>query len=58
MNRRGIAVATGAVEDDEDPLETAKRELKEELGIEAKKWIPLGTMERIPSFLISTAFFS
>jgi 8-oxo-dGTP pyrophosphatase MutT (NUDIX family) len=35
-------VIAGGGEDNEEPLETAKRELKEEAGIEASEWHELG----------------
>jgi ADP-ribose pyrophosphatase len=41
----GISLAPvgGYLEPNEDPFECAKRELREELGYEAKEWIHLGT---------------
>ncbi|HEU5318701.1 MAG TPA: NUDIX hydrolase [Chloroflexota bacterium] len=33
---------TGGIEDGEDPLDGARRELREETGIEAARWSPLG----------------
>ncbi len=41
----GITLATvgGYLEPNEDPLGCAKRELREELGYEAKEWIHLGS---------------
>ncbi|MFA6193966.1 MAG: NUDIX hydrolase [Parcubacteria group bacterium] len=38
----GIETVSGAVNNNEKPLDTAKRELREELGIEAEEWIDLG----------------
>ncbi len=45
MNKPTILAACGGREQNENPLETAKRELHEELGIEAKEWIHLGTVD-------------
>ena len=38
VGRVTLEAVSGGIEPDEDPLETAKRELKEELGITAKEW--------------------
>ena len=35
---------------DEDPLEAAKRELREETGAEAAEWIPLGAFLPAPAY--------
>ncbi len=40
-----VEVASGAVEHGEAPLESAKRELREELGVVAKEWTNLGLMD-------------
>jgi len=45
MEKNIIETVSGAMEDNEKPLDTAKRELKEELGIEAQDWIDLGLMD-------------
>jgi len=42
VKKMGIETAGGTVDEGEDPFTAAKRELKEELGIEPKEWIPLG----------------
>ncbi|MBW2970476.1 NUDIX hydrolase [Candidatus Woesearchaeota archaeon] len=52
-----IEVASGAIDGGETPLETAKRELEEELGIKAGEWTSLGminpftTVIKSPSYL-------
>jgi len=48
---------SGGLEEGETPLEGAKRELKEELGIEADQWVDLGmvdpftTVVRSPNYM-------
>lgn len=42
LGEESIEVVCGAVEQDEPPLESAKREIQEELGIKAEEWISLG----------------
>lgn len=40
--RESLELAGGGIEDDEIPLEAAKRELAEELGMRSGNWISLG----------------
>lgn len=40
-------------EENEEYLQTAKRELKEELGIDAEEWIDLGIVHPVTSFINS-----
>lgn len=43
LGQESIEVVSGA-NDDEEPVAAARRELREELGIEAEEWIDLGLM--------------
>ena len=42
MQKVALEVVAGTIEDNGNPLETAKRELKEETGLTAKNWKFLG----------------
>lgn len=45
IGRDSVEVASGAMEDDEEPLLAAKRELREELGLVAQRWTELGMFD-------------
>lgn len=57
IEHNSLEVVSGGLKAKESPLDAAKRELKEELGIEARKWINLGIIDpftaaiRSPNFL-------
>jgi 8-oxo-dGTP pyrophosphatase MutT (NUDIX family) len=57
VDRPSLEVVSGGIEPGEDPLQTAHRELREELGKTARELIPLGhvdpftTMLRCPNYL-------
>lgn len=51
LDKRIIEIASGMIDEGEDPLTAAKRELKEELGIIANTWIPLKTSTSAPSII-------
>ncbi|MDD2482854.1 MAG: NUDIX hydrolase [Candidatus Shapirobacteria bacterium] len=42
LGKKNIEAVSGGIENKEKPLDAAKRELKEETGIEAKEWVDLG----------------
>ncbi|MFH1142548.1 MAG: NUDIX hydrolase [Candidatus Uhrbacteria bacterium] len=48
-------VISGGIDADEQPLDAAKRELKEETGIEAKEWIDLGLVNPFTTVVKSPA---
>ena len=44
IEQETIETISGALEVNETPLQAAKRELKEELGVEAKEWVSFGVV--------------
>lgn len=50
LDRDIVELPAGLVDEGETPLETAKRELKEETGYEAKKWEELTSMYSSPGW--------
>ena len=54
LEQKNIEVVCGAI-DGETPLDAAKRETKEELGIEAKEWTSLGKIQTDTSITNSTS---
>lgn len=51
VNGKTIEAVCGGIEDNETTLDAAKRELKEETGIEAKKWISLEKVNQLTSMV-------
>ncbi|MCK4553978.1 NUDIX hydrolase [Candidatus Parcubacteria bacterium] len=45
VKRDSIEVVSGGIDKKETPLNAAKRELREEIGILAEEWIDLGTVD-------------
>lgn len=56
LGAESLEVIAGGMEEGE-PLENARREAKEEMGIEADEWIDLGTAEADTSIVSSPAHF-
>jgi ADP-ribose pyrophosphatase len=45
-----LELPAGKIEDDEDPLQTAQRELREEIGMSASSWRALGNFYLSPGY--------
>lgn len=51
IERNSIEAASGGMEEGATPLETAKKELKEETGLAADEWIECGTIDPLTSLV-------
>lgn len=45
LGRESVEVASGGVDEGEEPPEAARREAREELGVEAEEWTDLGCID-------------
>lgn len=57
LGAESLEVIAGGIDDDGEPLENAKREAREEMGIEAEEWLDLGEAETDTSIVRSRAHF-
>src|SRR5919112_5218927 len=55
IGRESIQVAGGGLDNGESPLEAARREAREELGVEASEWIDLGRIDPFTAVVRSPA---
>ncbi len=53
VDRVTLETVSGGIEPNEDALETAKRELREEIGVVADAWTDLGTCDPFTASLLS-----
>ncbi|MEM9646574.1 MAG: NUDIX hydrolase [Planctomycetota bacterium] len=53
VGRVTLETVSGGIESDEDALESAKRELQEEIGITAELWTDLGTCDPFTANVVS-----
>ena len=56
IGKESIEVVSGGIDKNEKPLEAAKRELKEEMAISAKRWTDLGVVHPFTSMVESAAY--
>lgn len=54
LGRETIEVVSGGVEPGEQPLAAARRELKEEAGLEAAEWIDMGRIDPFTTVISSS----
>ena len=57
VGRTSLEVLAGSVENGEEPLESAKRETKEEVGVEAETWTPFGELDLDTSIVKNRLYF-
>ena len=53
VGRVTVEAVSGGIEPGDGSLETAKRELQEELGIEAEQWIDMGVLDPFTTSVVS-----
>ena len=51
-----VEAACGCIEEDEDPRQAARRELSEELGIEAENFVDLGRVDPLTAMLDAPSY--
>jgi 8-oxo-dGTP pyrophosphatase MutT (NUDIX family) len=56
IQRDSIELMSGGLDNNELPLEAAKRELKEETGLEAKDWIDMGVVDPFTTIISSSNY--
>ena len=53
LDRDSLEALAGGVEENEDPVEAARRELREEAGIEATELVDLGVVDQLTEVVVS-----
>jgi 8-oxo-dGTP pyrophosphatase MutT (NUDIX family) len=55
LGREDVAIVGGAIDEGEEPMDAARRELREELGIEAAEWTEMGRTHHSTSVIDSSS---
>lgn len=55
IGRESVEIVGGGVEEGESPEEAARRELREEIGIEAEEFVELGSIQPVTSLVNSSS---
>lgn len=53
VDRVSVEAISGGIEEGESPLDCARRELREEGGLEASQWLDMGTVDPFTSHVLS-----
>jgi 8-oxo-dGTP pyrophosphatase MutT (NUDIX family) len=53
LDRDSLEALAGGLEEDEDPVDAARRELREEAGIEATELLDLGVVDQLTEVVVS-----
>jgi len=56
IGKQSIETVSGGIDNNEDSLAAAKRELKEETGIEAQEWISLGKVDPLTNMVLGPSW--
>jgi 8-oxo-dGTP pyrophosphatase MutT (NUDIX family) len=56
IQRDSVELMSGGLDNNESPLEAAKRELKEETGLEAEEWVDLGVVDPFTTIINSSNY--
>ena len=53
LDRETVEAVAGGIDDGEPPEQAARRELREEAGIEAEEWVDLGVVDQLTEVVVA-----